>query len=128
MPKRAAIYLRVSRDGQTVENQLPDIKRLLRARKLKLTTTYEERVSAARTRPEFQAMMDAAHRGDFDVLVVWSLDRLGRSMTGNLQAVLDLDRFGVEVVSVREPWLDTGLHTLSFHVQTLGQFILVDEG
>ena len=108
MPKRAAIYLRVSRDGQSVENQLPNIKRLLRARKLKLTATYEESVSAARKRPEFQAMMDAAHRGDFDVLVVWSLDRLGRSMTGNLQAVLDLDRFGVEVVSVREPWLDTG--------------------
>lgn len=28
----------------------------------------------------------------------------------------------------QEPWLDTGVHTLSFHVQTLGQFILVDEG
>ncbi|MCA9624478.1 MAG: recombinase family protein [Myxococcales bacterium] len=53
-------------------------------------------------------MMEAAHRGDIDVVVVWSLDRLGRSMTGNLQAVLDLDRCGVEVLSVRESWLDTG--------------------
>ena len=42
------------------------------------------------------------------VLLVWSLDRFGRSMVGNLQAVLELDRIGVQVVSVREPWLDTG--------------------
>lgn len=49
-------------------------------------------------------MRTAAH----SMLVVWSLDRFGRSMVGNLQAVLELDRSGVEVVSVREPWLDTG--------------------
>jgi len=52
--------------------------------------------------------MGPAYRGDFEVVLVWSLDRLGRSMTGNLEAVLELDRCGVEVVSVREPWLDTG--------------------
>ena len=39
---------------------------------------------------------------------MWSLDRLHRSMLGALQTVLDLDRIGVQVVSLREPWLDTG--------------------
>jgi putative DNA-invertase from lambdoid prophage Rac len=53
-------------------------------------------------------MMRDAHRGAFDVLIVWALDRFGRSMVGNLQAVLELDRRGVQVVSVCEPWLDTG--------------------
>src|SRR5271169_1665978 len=53
-------------------------------------------------------MMRDAHQGAFDVLVVWALDRFGRSMVGNLQAVLELDRCGVQVVSVRETWLDTG--------------------
>ena len=53
-------------------------------------------------------MVHDAHQGAFGVLVVWALDRFGRSMVGNLQAVLDLDRCGVQVVSVREPWLDTG--------------------
>jgi DNA invertase Pin-like site-specific DNA recombinase len=51
--------------------------------------------------------MHDAHQGQFDVLVVWALDRFGRSMVGNMQAVLDLDRCGVQVVSVREEWLDT---------------------
>jgi DNA invertase Pin-like site-specific DNA recombinase len=59
-------------------------------------------------RPVFDRMVRDAHQGAFDVLVVWALDRFGRSMVGNLQAVLDLDRCGVQVVSVREPWLDTG--------------------
>ena len=45
------------------------------------------------------------HRGEFETVVVWALDRLGRSMVGNLQAVLDLDRCGVKVISVNEPWL-----------------------
>jgi DNA invertase Pin-like site-specific DNA recombinase len=53
-------------------------------------------------------MLEDARRGVFSVLVVWALDRFGRSMVGNLQAVLELDRIGVQVVSVREPWLDTG--------------------
>ncbi|MDH5675279.1 MAG: recombinase family protein [Myxococcales bacterium] len=108
MNRKAAVYLRVSRGEQSLDNQLPDLKRLARARKLRVVETFEESVSATGARPEFKKMMEAAHRGAFEVLLVWSLDRLGRSMTGNLQAVLDLDRCGVEVLSVREPWLDTG--------------------
>jgi DNA invertase Pin-like site-specific DNA recombinase len=40
--------------------------------------------------------------------VIWAIDRFGRSMTGDLADVLELDRVGVEVISVRESWLDTG--------------------
>ncbi|MCZ7677819.1 MAG: recombinase family protein [Sandaracinaceae bacterium] len=108
MKKRVAIYLRVSRGEQALENQRPAVARLVRARKLKLVATYEEKGSAVKARPQFDRMMRDAHAGAFDVLAVWSLDRLGRSMVGNVQAVLELDRRGVEVLSVREPWLDTG--------------------
>ncbi len=62
----------------------------------------------AREHPGFDKMIAAAHRGRYGVLVVWSLDRLHRGMVGALQIVLELDRLGVQVVSVREPWLDTG--------------------
>ena len=106
--KRAAVYLRVSTEEQTLDNQRADIKRVLRSRRLRQVASFEEQVSAAKARPEFDAMMEAAHRGEFDVIVVWALDRFGRSMVGNLQAVLDLDRCGVEVISVSESWLDTG--------------------
>ena len=51
---------------------------------------------------------EAARRAGFDALIVWAIDRFGRSMVGNLTDVLELDRLGVQVVSVRESWLDTG--------------------
>ena len=69
---------------------------------------YEEHGSAAKGRPVFDAMMADARRGRFAVLLVWALDRFGRSMAGNMTDVLGLDRLGVHVVSVREPWLDAG--------------------
>lgn len=98
----------MSSEEQTFENQRPDVEGLVRARRLELVERYEERASAAKARPAFDRMLEDARRGRFDVLVVWALDRFGRSMVGNVQAVLELERQGVEVLSVREPWLDTG--------------------
>jgi len=108
MEKRAAIYLRVSTEQQTVENQRLDLQRAVKARGLAISATYAERASAAKQRPAFDRMMTDARRGAFDVLVVWSLDRFGRSMAGNVNDALVLDGAGVAIVSVREPWLDTG--------------------
>jgi putative DNA-invertase from lambdoid prophage Rac len=106
-PRRAAVYLRVSTDRQHTENQRPEVVQLARARGVEIVQVYEETGSAAKHRAAFDKMTVDAHAGRFDVLLVWSLDRFGRSMVGNLQAVLELDRIGVQVISVREPWLDT---------------------
>ncbi len=108
MKNRAAIYLRVSKGERHIENQRPDVERVIATRGLELVAEYEEKTSAAKARPVFDQIMRDAHRGAFDVIVVWALDRFGRSMVGNLRDVLDLDRCGVQVVSVRETWLDTG--------------------
>ena len=105
--KRAAIYLRVSTDQQTTQNQRPALAQLSRTRGWEIVKIYEEACSAAKQRPIFDAMMLDATRGNFDVLAVWSLDRLGRSMQGNLATVLELDRLGVQVVSTKESFLDT---------------------
>ena len=112
---RAALFVRVSTDLQTCANQRPDLVQVCKARGYEIKAVFEETGSAAaRRRPEFERMKLAAHRGEYQTLVIWSLDRLGRSMVGNLQTVLDLDRLGVQVVSVREPWLDmTGLRVAS---------------
>jgi DNA invertase Pin-like site-specific DNA recombinase len=107
-PLRAAIYLRVSTDRQTTDNQKPEVEQLVRARGYEVVTVYEEQASAVKHRPQYERMLKDAKRGAFKVLVVWALDRFGRSMTGNLNDLLELDRQGVEVVSIREPWLDTG--------------------
>lgn len=105
---RAALYLRVSTMQQTTDNQRPELEDLARRRGLEVVGVYEEQASAVKSRPAFERILEDAHRGRFEVLAVWALDRFGRSMVGNMQTVLELDRRGVQVVSVREPWLDTG--------------------
>ena len=106
--KRAAIYLRVSKGEQHAENQRPDVDRIVGQRGLEVVEVYEDSISAVKRRPEFDRMVRDAQRGRFDVLVIWAIDRFGRTMAGNIQTVLDLDRRGVVTVSVQEPWLDTG--------------------
>jgi len=108
MPLRCAIYLRHSTDKSKTENQRPEVEQIARARGYEVVATFEEQASAVKKRPEYERMMKAARRGAFDVLIVWAIDRFGRSMVGNLTDVLELDRLGVQVVSVRESWLDTG--------------------
>ena len=108
--QRAAVYLRVSKgDGtQSTDNQRPDVEQVLSARGYIPAGIYEEQASAVKHRPEYDRMMKDARRGKFNVLVIWAIDRFGRSMTGNLTDVLELDRLGVTVVSVKESWLDMG--------------------
>ena len=107
MSLRAAIYLRHSTDLAKTANQRPEVEQLARARGYELAAVFDEGASAVKKRPEYERMMTAAKRGAFDVVIVWALDRFGRSMIGNLTDVLELDRIGVRVVSVRESWLDT---------------------
>ncbi len=103
---RAAVYLRVSSDRQTVENQRAEVEQLARARGYDVEL-YEEVESAAKRRPVFDRMLTDARAGRIEAVVVWALDRLHRSMQGAIDDVLELDRLGVRVLSVRESWLDT---------------------
>jgi DNA invertase Pin-like site-specific DNA recombinase len=104
--KRCAVYLRVSTDRQTVANQLAEVSRLAEARGY-APVVYEEVESAAKTRPVLERLLADARAGRVQAVAVWALDRLHRSMVGAIQTVLELDRLGVQVLSVREGWLDT---------------------
>ena len=81
---RAAIYLRVSRDDQTTENQRLVLAKVADHRGWLIVQTYEDQgISGAKgrdQRPAFDTMLKDAVRRRFDVLMVWSIDRLGRSL------------------------------------------------
>jgi DNA invertase Pin-like site-specific DNA recombinase len=102
----AALYVRVSTDRQTAENQLIELQQLAAARGFE-SAVYEEVESAVKSRPVLERMLGDARTGRVRAIMVWALDRLHRSMIGSIQTVLECDRIGVPVVSVREPWLDT---------------------
>ncbi len=106
-PKRAALYVRVSTDRQHTENQKPECEQLARQRGFDIVEVYEEQASAKKRRPEYERMMRDAKRGAFDVLVFWALDRYTRDRLVGPQDIAELDRVGVQTVSVRETWVDT---------------------
>src|SRR5690242_642118 len=95
-PKRAALYLRVSTDGQTTENQRLALEAVCRQRGWAVVQTYQDNgVSGAKARdkrPGLDAMLKDAARAKFDILLAWSVDRLGRSLPdllGTLQELRD---------------------------------------
>ena len=104
---KAAAYLRVSlADGrQTDANQEPDVFRLCAARGWE-PIVYRDQESGAKTRPGWEAVKRAVHRGEVGAVVVWALDRAGRNRVQLAHDVAELGRKGAIVVSVREPWLD----------------------
>jgi DNA invertase Pin-like site-specific DNA recombinase len=102
---RAALYLRVSTDRQTAENQVAEVHQLARARGFE-PVVYEEVESAVRKRPVFDRLLGEVRAGRVEAICVWSLDRLGRGFSC-FDTFRELSRLNVRVLSVREPWTDT---------------------
>jgi DNA invertase Pin-like site-specific DNA recombinase len=82
--KRVAVYVRVSTDGQTVENQRQDLDEAAKRHGWQVVEVFQDRgVSGAKSRDERPAMrrlMQGVGRRDFDMVAAWSVDRLGRSL------------------------------------------------
>lgn len=82
--KRAAIYLRVSTKDQTTENQLRELQDCARNAGWEIVAVYEDYgVSGSKgrdQRPEYDRLLKDATRRKFDVVMAWSVDRLGRSL------------------------------------------------
>ena len=104
----AALYLRVSTLDQHPETQLHDLRQMAAQRGLEIAGIYEDRITGTRaSRPGLDRLMSDARQGKFQVLAVWSCDRLARSVRHFLETLDELNRLGVEFLSFREQ-LDTG--------------------
>jgi DNA invertase Pin-like site-specific DNA recombinase len=104
--KRAALYLRVSTDGQTIRNQRRALIEVAARRGWTVTVAYEDAsISGAKgrdRRPGFDAMLEDGTRRRFDVLMFWSIDRLGRSTAAVTTALAELDAAGVAIYADKE--------------------------
>jgi len=82
---RAAIYGRVSTDGQTVDNQLRELRVVAERNGWQIVQEFiDQGISGAKgpeQRPAFDALWKGATRREFDVVMVWAVDRLGRSLS-----------------------------------------------
>lgn len=100
--QRVAAYVRVSTGHQDGAMQIADIRKLAELRGWTITTVIEEKVSGSRVRPARQALILDAKSGAYDAIVVWKLDRWGRSTIDLLSTLKDLKAADVAFVSVRD--------------------------
>ena len=102
--KRAALYCRVSTVDQHPETQLGELRQFAANKGFQVVGEYIDHgyCGVRARRPELDRMMDDARRHRFDVLLVWSCDRLARSTKHLLQTIDELNGMGVQFLSQRE--------------------------
>src|SRR4051794_20362138 len=103
--RRAAIYARVSTvdRGQDPETQLRQLRAYAERRGFSLAHEYVDHASGATNdRAEYRAMLEAARRRRFDVLLVWRYDRFARSMRELVNALAEFEGLGIDFVSYNE--------------------------
>jgi site-specific DNA recombinase len=126
-PVRVATYTRISTDEDRQPNSLEAQRVRLESfvssqPEWGIQRRYKEQFTGTVVdRPELTRMLRDAKRGRFDVLLVYRVDRLARSIRGLAQIIDELDQAGVIFRSATEPF-DTGTPAGRMMVQMLGVF------
>jgi DNA invertase Pin-like site-specific DNA recombinase len=114
----AAIYVRVSKEEQHLNQQLDDLKNY--AKKMEWDyIIFKEKESTRKTRPVKQEVMQMCRERKFDILLVWKLDRFARSVREMIVDVAELEAKGVSFVSLKDGIdFSTPAGRLQFHILT----------
>ena len=123
--KRAAIYLRTSTSSQHTENQRLELERIAEGRGWAVTEVYEDfGISGAKgrdKRPALDRMLKDANRRRFDLVMAWSIDRVGRSLSDLLGTIQHLEAVGVDLYLDQQN-IDTTTPTGRLLFQITGAF------
>jgi DNA invertase Pin-like site-specific DNA recombinase len=120
--KKVALYARTSTPDQDVGLQLDELRQAAAERGWSVIGEYvDEGVSGSKAkRPALDRMMKDAEKGRFDLVAVWKLDRLGRSLKHLLKIVESLGSWDVGFMSLRDAGIDTTTPTGRLMLQVLG--------
>ena len=100
---RAGLYARVStNDQQTIPLQIRALREYAARRGWTIALQVKEVGSGTSHRELRERLLDAARRREIDVVLVWRLDRWGRSVTDLLATLQELEHLGVGFVSLNE--------------------------
>lgn len=98
-----ALYARVStHDQQTLPMQLKAMRDYAKKRGWKISHEIQEVGSGAKTRPKREELLRQARRRQIDAIIVWRLDRWGRSVSDLIGTIRELTDTGVGFVSLNE--------------------------
>ena len=103
MTRAIAIYLRVSSRKQDTRSQEPDLERWVTAfADLPVKWFRDTMTGRTMDRPGWRKLEEAIHAGEIAKIVVWRLDRLGRTAAGLTALFEDLQRLGVGFESLKD--------------------------
>ena len=123
--KRAALYVRVSTDQQTVENQLLVLNEVAQRSGWTIVHTFsDEGISGAKgrdQRPGFDGLLKSIARREVDIVAAWSVDRLGRSLTDLVAFLSDIQAGGTDLY-LHQQAIDTSTPAGRMLFQMLGVF------
>ncbi|MDR3528681.1 MAG: recombinase family protein [Rhizomicrobium sp.] len=123
--KRVALYLRVSTDDQTIENQRRELEAVAERHGWEIVATYkDEGISGSKgrdKRPGFDKLCKGLARREFDMVASWAVDRLGRSLQDLIEFLNDLHAKGVDLF-LHQQGLDTSTPSGRAMFQMLGVF------
>ena len=108
MNKKVAIYARVSTDKQTCENQLNELRSIVERMQYIIVDEFiDEGISGATSsRPALDALLKSATQRRFDMVMCWSIDRLGRSLQNLIEILNELQSLKVDLFFMQQG-LDT---------------------
>jgi DNA invertase Pin-like site-specific DNA recombinase len=125
MTRKVALYLRVSTDGQTTENQRRELEQAASRAGWSIVEVYEDAgVSGAKgrdQRPAFNRLLKDAARRKFNVVAAWSVDRLGRSLQDLVNFLSDIHGYGIDLY-LHQQGIDTTTPAGKAMFQMLGVF------
>jgi DNA invertase Pin-like site-specific DNA recombinase len=110
-PRKVAVWIRVSTNKQSTQNQYADLMEWIEFRGWELTKIYDLTGVSARHNAHAKILKQAqtdARANQFNTLVVWALDRLDRGgAEALLRIVRDFMEVGCDVISKTESWTET---------------------
>ena len=116
---KAAIYTRVSTADQNPELQLREIQDYADRQGWQVVDTYEDVASGAKaSRPGLNRLIADAMARKFETILVWKLDRFGRSLVDCLNNIRTLEDRGIPLIAVTQN-LDLGGHPKTGHRRSL---------
>ncbi len=122
---KVAIYARVSTNEQTTENQVRELTGWADRAGHEIVAIYDDNgISGAKGREyrkEFDKLLKAAVRREFDLVSAWSVDRLGRSLQDLVGFLTDLHGAGVDLY-LHQQALDTTTPSGKAMFQMMGVF------
>jgi DNA invertase Pin-like site-specific DNA recombinase len=99
---KVCLYIRVSTTKQELEHQETACRRLCEYKEFEIAKVYSEKISSSKERPEYLQCIKDLRSGLYDGVVVFRLDRLGRTAREMSFTVEELERRGIRVLSVNE--------------------------